>query len=83
MAVWGFRRGLLSGLIGTAKYAVGVPVSLFVSHQYYQAVYDNLVEPKALAKVQEKIAGAAGVATVIAAVEAKKQPQAQAVQGGF
>ena len=55
MAVWGFRRGLLSGLIGTAKYAVGVPVSLFVSHQYYQAVYDNLVEPKALAKVQEKM----------------------------
>ena len=52
MAVWGFRRGLLSGLIGTAKYAVGVPVSLFVSHQYYQAVYDKLVEPKALAKVQ-------------------------------
>ena len=46
MAVWGFRRGLLSGLIGTAKYAVGVPVSLFVSHQYYQAVYDKLVEPK-------------------------------------
>ena len=55
MAVWGFRRGLLSGLIGTAKYAVGVPVSLFVSHQYYQAVYDKLVEPKALAKVQEKM----------------------------
>ena len=57
MAVWGFRRGLLSGLIGTAKYAVGVPVSLFVSHQYYQAVYDNLGVAKALAKVQEKIAG--------------------------
>ena len=55
MAVWGFRRGLLSGLIGTAKYAVGVPVSLFVSHQYYQVVYDKLVEPKALAKVQEKM----------------------------
>ena len=33
MAVWGFRRGLLSGLIGTAKYAVGVPESLFVSRQ--------------------------------------------------
>ena len=66
MAVWGFRRGLLSGLIGTAKYAVGVPVSLFVSHQYYQAVYDNLVEPKALAKVQEKIAGASGVDTFMA-----------------
>ena len=72
MAVWGFRRGLLSGLIGTAKYAVGVPVSLFVSHQYYQVVYDKLVEPKALAKVQEKIAGASGVDTFMAALQEKR-----------
>lgn len=54
MAVWGFRRGLLSGLIGTAKYAVGVPVSLFVSHQYYQAVYDNLVEQRPLPRCRRK-----------------------------
>ena len=83
MAVWGFRRGLLSGLIGTAKYAVGVPVSLFVSHQYYQAVYDNLVEPKALAKVQEKIAGASGVDTFMAALQEKMQALPQALQGDF
>ena len=81
MAVWGFRRGLLSGLIGTAKYAVGV--SLFVSHQYYQAVYDNLVEPKALAKVQEKIAGASGVDTFMAALQEKMQALPQALQGDF
>lgn len=54
MAVWGFRRGLLSGLIGTAKYAVGVPVSLFVSHQYYQAVYDNLVSQRPLPRCRRK-----------------------------
>ena len=83
MAVWGFRRGLLSGLIGTAKYAVGVPVSLFVSHQYYQAVYDKLVEPKALAKVQEKIAGASGVDTFMAALQEKMQALPQALQGDF
>ena len=83
MAVWGFRRGLLSGLIGTAKYAVGVPVSLFFSHQYYQAVYDNLVEPKALAKVQEKIAGASGVDTFMAALQEKMQALPQALQGDF
>ena len=83
MAVWGFRRGLLSGLIGTAKYAVGVPVSLFVSHQYYQAVYDKLVEPKALAKVQEKIAGASGVDTFMAALQEKMQTLPQALQGDF
>lgn len=83
MAVWGFRRGLLSGLIGTAKYAVGVPVSLFVSHQYYQAVYDKLVEPKALAKVQEKIAGASGVDTFMAALQEKMQVLPQALQGDF
>ena len=83
MAVWGFRRGLLSGLIGTAKYAVGVPVSLFVSHQYYQAVYDKLVEPKALAKVQEKIAGASGVDTFMAALQEKMKALPQALQGDF
>ena len=83
MAVWGFRRGLLSGLIGTAKYAVGVPVSLFVSHQYYQVVYDKLVEPKALAKVQEKIAGASGVDTFMAALQEKMQALPQALQGDF
>ena len=83
MAVWGFRRGMLSGLIGTAKYAVGVPVSLFVSHQYYQAVYDKLVEPKALAKVQEKIAGASGVDTFMAALQEKMQALPQALQGDF
>ena len=83
MAVWGFRRGLLSGLIGTAKYAVGVPVSLFVSHQYYQAVYDKLVEPKALAKVQEKIAGASGVDTFMAALQEKMQALPQALQVDF
>ncbi len=83
MAVWGFRRGLLSGLIGTAKYAVGVPVSLFVSHQYYQAVYDKLVEPKALAKVQVKIAGASGVDTFMAALQEKMQALPQALQGDF
>lgn len=83
MAVWGFRRGLLSGLIGTAKYAVGVPVSLFVSRQYYQAVYDKLVEPKALAKVQEKIAGASGVDTFMAALQEKMQSLPQALQGDY
>ena len=83
MAVWGFRRGLLSGLIGTAKYAVGVPVSLFVSHQYYQVVYDKLVEPKALAKVQEKIAGASGVDTFMAALQEKMKALPQALQGDF
>ena len=83
MAVWGFRRGLLSGPIGTAKYAVGVPVSLFVSHQYYQAVYDKLVEPKALAKVQEKIAGASGVDTFMAALQEKMKALPQALQGDF
>lgn len=83
MAVWGFRRGLLSGLIGTAKYAVGVPVSLFVNHQYYQAVYDKLVEPKALAKVQEKIAGASGVDTFMAALQEKMKALPQALQGDF
>ena len=83
LAVWGFRRGLLSGLIGTAKYAVGVPVSLFVSHQYYQAVYDKLVEPKALAKVQEKIAGASGVDTFMAALQEKMKALPQALQGDF
>ncbi len=82
MAVSGFRRGLLSGLIGTAKYAVGVPVSLFVSHQYYQVVYDKLVEPKALAKVQ--IAGASGVQTLfMAALQEKMQALPQALQGDF
>ena len=83
MAVWGFRRGLLSGLIGTAKYAVGVPVSLFVSHQYYQVVYDKLVEPKALAKVQEKITGASGVDTFMAALQDKMQALPQALQRDF
>ena len=68
MAVWGFRRGLLS---------------LFVSHQYYQAVYDKLVEPKALAKVQEKIAGASGVDTFMAALQEKMQALPQALQGDF
>lgn len=80
MAVWGFRRGCCPA-VGTAKYAVGVPVSLFVSHQYYQAVYDNLVEPKALAKVQEKIAGASGVDTFMAALQEKMQALPQALQG--
>ena len=65
------------------KYAVGVPVSLFVSHQYYQAVYDKLVEPKALAKVQEKIAGASGVDTFMAALQEKMQALPQALQGDF
>lgn len=83
MAIWGFRRGLLSGLIGVAKYAVGVPVSLFVSRQYYQVVYENLVEPKALAKVQEKIAGASGVDTFVAALQEKMQALPQALQGDF
>ena len=79
----GLSTGALSGLIGTAKYAVGVPVSLFVSHQYYQAVYDNLVEPKALAKVQEKIAGASGVDTFMVALQEKMQALPQALQGDF
>ena len=58
-------------------------VSLFVSHQYYQAVYDKLVEPKALAKVQEKIAGASGVDTFMAALQEKMQALPQALQGDF
>ena len=60
-----------------------MPVSLFVSHQYYQAVYDKLVEPKALAKVQEKIAGASGVDTFMAALQEKMQALPQALQGDF
>ena len=60
-----------------------LPVSLFVSHQYYQAVYDNLVEPKTLAKVQEKIAGASGVDTFMAALQEKMQALPQALQGDF
>lgn len=79
----GLSTGLLSGLIGTAKYAVGVPVSLFVSHQYYQVVYDKLVEPKALAKVQEKITGASGVDTFMAALQDKMQALPQALQRDF
>ena len=52
-------------------------------HQYYQAVYDKLVEPKALAKVQEKIAGASGVDTFMAALQEKMQALPQALQGDF
>ncbi len=83
MAVWGFRRGLLSGLIGVAKYAIGVPVSLFVSKSYYRVVYEKLVEPRALAKVQEKIAGASGVDTFVGALQEKMQTLPQALQGDF
>ena len=53
------------------------------SHQYFQAVYDKLVEPKALAKVQEKIAGASGVDTFMAALQEKMQALPQALQGDF
>ena len=44
---------------------------------------DKLVEPKALAKVQEKIAGASGVDTFMAALQEKMQALPQALQGDF
>lgn len=83
MAIWGYRRGLLSGLIGVAKYVVGVPVSLFISRRYAEAVYENLVQPKALEQVRESIAGASGVDTYIGALQDKMQSLPQAVQGNF
>lgn len=67
--LWGWRRGLLSSIFGIIKYAVGVPVSLYVSEHYYKSVYQAFVYDKALEKVNERIDGALNLDTFVSSVE--------------
>lgn len=52
----GARRGILISLLGMLRFAVGVPISLYVGETYNKPIYDNYIRQYALDQVGKKLA---------------------------
>lgn len=51
----GARRGILISLFGMLRFAVGVPLSLYVGETYNKPIYDNYIRQYALDQVGKKL----------------------------